>query len=270
MIFCFQQNSPIFNNFFGFFTPKTTAMEYPYVIIDNDEDSVKRIQLAFEKFDNYMCVGVGATEDEGLDLILERMPALVFMNIEIPGNQSEKTLFSLLNGLRKFVDHLPRFVVLAQTTEYAIESIRNNVLDYILKPLEINLLRRTILRFQKERRTVPDSTLCFKSYGDYKFINMDEVVYLKADSNTTDFMMESGDVVAAFKSLKYFQETLPQNFVRIHNSYIVNTHFVSRIHFGKSTCSVRNSNFFIPFSKSYRHNVEFLKNNLSNKSLVVA
>lgn len=245
-------------------------MKYPYIIIDNDPNTVERIQLAFEKFTNYICVGVAKTEDDGLDLILDRMPALVLMNIEIPGNQAEKILFSLTNGLRKYIEELPKFIMLAETAEYAIESIRNNALDYLLKPIDINLLKRSLFRFQREFRPEKDKTLCFKSYGDYKFINMDEVVYLKADNNTTDFMLDSGDVVGAFKSLKFFQETLPKNFVRIHNSYIVNTHFVSRIHFGKSTCSVRTSNIFIPFSKSYRHNVEFLKNNLSQKSVVVA
>lgn len=245
-------------------------MKYPFIIIDNNPKTIRRIQLAFEKFNNYLCVGVAKTANEGLDLILERMPALVFMNIDIPTNQTDKILFSVMDDLRKYVDDLPRFIVLADTADYAIESIRNNVLDYLLKPMDANLLRRALFRFQKEGMTERDSTLCFKSYGDYKFINMDEVVYLKADSNTTDFVMESGDVVGAFKSLKYFQETLPKNFVRIHNSYIVNTLYVSRIHFGKSTCSMRNSNLHIPFSKSYRDKVEFLKNNLSNKSLIVA
>jgi len=245
-------------------------MKYPFIIIDNDPKTVRKIQLAFENFNNYLCVGVANDSDKGLDLILERMPALVFLNIEIPGTKKEKTLFSVMDELRKYMDDLPRFIILAETVDYAIESIRNNVLDYMMKPLENNLLRRALFRFQKEGRPEPDNTLCFKSYGDYKFVNMDEVVYLKADNNTTDFMMNSGDIVSAFKSLKYFQETLPKNFVRIHNSYIVNTRYVSRIHFGKSTCSLRNSNLYIPFSKSYRDKVEFLKDNLSNNSLIVA
>ena len=245
-------------------------MQFPYIIIDNDPTTVEKIQIAFESMNQYLCVGVAETEDEGLDLILERTPSLVFMNIEIPGNTGDKTMFSIFNGLRKYINDLPKLVVLAETAEYAIESIRNDALDYILKPIDQKILRRTLFRFQKDHSPETDSTLCFKSYGDYKFINMDEVVYLKADNNTTDFMMESGDVVSAFKSLKYFQETLSQNFLRIHNSYIVNTQYVSRIHFGKSTCSVGNSNLYIPFSRSYRQNVEFLKDNLSNKSLVVA
>lgn len=245
-------------------------MKYPFIIIDNDPITVRKIQIAFESFNNYICVGVANNTDEGLDLILERMPTLVFLNIEIPRTNTEKTMFSVIDTLRKYMDDLPRFIVLAETIDYAIESIRNNVLDYMLKPFETNLLRRTLFRLQKEGKPKPNNTLCFKSYGDYKFVNMDEVVYLKADNNTTDFMMNSGKIVSAFKSLKYFQETLPKNFVRIHNSYIVNIHFVSRIHFGKSTCSMKNSNLHIPFSKSYRNRVEFLKDNLSNKSLIVA
>ncbi len=243
-------------------------MEYPYVIIDQDPKSVSTIQLVFENYSNFACVGIASTEEHGLDLILERMPALVFLNIEMAGSQAQKTLFHLIDVLRNYMTKLPEFVVMASTPDYAVEAIRNGVLDYILRPSDFRLLRRTILRFQKESSFRQDNTLCFKSYGDYRFINADEVLYLKADSNTTDFVMANGSTVGAYKSLKYFQESLPKHFVRIHNSYIVNTNYISRIHFGKSRCDVQNSNSSIPFSKSYRENVEFIKNLLSNKSFI--
>ncbi|WP_420845211.1 LytTR family transcriptional regulator DNA-binding domain-containing protein [Maribacter litopenaei] len=39
--------------------------------------------------------------------------------------------------------------------------------------------------------------------------------------------MKDGTVVNAFKTLKTFEKQLPQNFIRIHQSYIVNTNYVS-------------------------------------------
>ena len=245
-------------------------MEFPYIVVDENALNVNTIQLALETHDRFMCVGIANTEQTGLDLILERTPALVFLNIDMPGSCGDRTLYYLVNELRKYVDRLPQFVILSKSANYAIEGIRNGILDYILNPIDKNLLRRTILRFQKQNNTNHDSTICFKSYGDYKFINANQVMYLKADNNTTDFIMENGTTVGAFKCLKYFQESLPKQFVRIHNSYIVNTSFISRIHLGKSKCSVKDSKALIPFSKSYRTNVELILEKLSNESVLVA
>ena len=245
-------------------------MEFPYIIIDSDQNTSDRVQLLFETYGNFVCTGIAQTETEGLDLILERLPALVFLNLEMPGAQSDLTLYTIISQLRQYVDKLPQFIVMAKTSNYAIEGIRHGVLDYLLKPLDKNIMRRSLMRFQKDTNFEPEPKICFKSYGDYRFLNLDEVIYLKADNNTTDFSMANGSVVGAFKSLKYFENSLPDHFVRIHNSYIVNTNYISRIHFGKSKCTIKNSDSYIPFSKSYRANVEFIKESLFKKSIVLA
>ncbi len=244
-------------------------MEYPYIIIDNDPQAIEAIHLSMEKQHNFACVGITSNEENGLDLILERRPSLVFINIELPGKQCNKILFSIMGEMKNYLDTLPEFVVLAKTSEYAIDGIRNNVLDYILKPLDLRTLRRCLLRFQKKAADQLVSTLCFKSYGDYKFIQAEDVLYLKADNNTTDIVLSDEKVVRAFKTLKAFQDALPSNFMRIHNSYIVNMDHISRIHFGKSKCTFKNTSDWVPFSKSYRGNVEIIRDSLSNRSLMI-
>ncbi|WP_109299231.1 LytTR family DNA-binding domain-containing protein [Aquimarina sp. AU474] len=243
-------------------------MKYPYVIIDNDQKIADSIQIALDEKTDYICTGIAKDEQEALDLILERKPRLVFLEPEVPGIHCDKTQYSLMTELAKYMSELPEFIVITKTSEYAIEGIRNRILDYILKPLSKSQLVRTLLRFEKDFDQVVDSTLCFKSYGDYRFVDVEEVLYLKADNNTTDFIMSNGNKVEAFKTLKHFQGLLPDHFVRIHNSYIINTHYVSRIHFGKAKCAIKNTNDMIPFSKSYKMNVEEIKDNLAKKSLV--
>ncbi len=243
-------------------------MKYPYVIIDNDQKIADSIQIALEEQTDYICTGIAKEEQEALDLILERKPRLVFLEPEVPGVNSTKTQYSLMTELSKYMSQLPEFIVITKTSEYAIEGIRNRILDYILKPLGKSQIIRTLMRFEKDFDEVVDNTLCFKSYGDYRFVDVDEVLYLKADNNTTDFIMSNGNKVEAFKTLKHFQNLLPDHFVRIHNSYIINTHYVSRIHFGKAKCAIKNTNDMIPFSKSYKNNVEEIKDNLAKKSLI--
>jgi len=110
--------------------------------------------------------------------------------------------------------------------------------------------------------------LCLKSYKDYRFINLEEILFLKADNTATDFFMNDGSTISAYKTLKYFESNLPNNFIRIHNSYIVNQNYVSRIHFGKSRCTLNNNGYVIPFSKSYKNNVVILENSMSKNALL--
>ncbi|MFC4634656.1 LytR/AlgR family response regulator transcription factor [Dokdonia ponticola] len=248
-------------------------MEHSYVIIDSNPDTVYAIQLAMENFNNFICIGISPSEQEGLDIILERNPSLVFLNIELEHNRSGMTGYYLLDALQKYLDVLPQFIALATTAQYAIEGIRHSILDYIMTPVDKNVLRRTLFRFRKLPFNKPadiNDTLCLKSYGDYKFVNTNEVLFLKADNNTTDFVRVNGTTVSAFKTLKFFQDSLPEHFIRIHNSYIVNSHYISRIHFGKSQCTMEHSDIAVPFSKSYRDNVEMIRDNFYKRSLVIA
>ena len=78
------------------------------------------------------------------------------------------------------MDTIPEFIALAQTAKYAIEGIRHNVLDYIITPIDKNVLRRTLFRFRKltfSPTVDVNDTLCLKSYGDYKFVNTSEVIF---------------------------------------------------------------------------------------------
>ncbi|KAF2511988.1 response regulator transcription factor [Flavobacterium zhairuonense] len=100
--------------------------------------------------------------------------------------------------------------------------------------------------------------LCIKSYGDYRYMNAADICYFQADNNSTDIYLSSGEMVTAFKTLKHFESILVHPFVRIHNSYIINQNYISRIHNGNSVCYIKNSPKKIPFSKTYKGNVDLI------------
>lgn len=106
--------------------------------------------------------------------------------------------------------------------------------------------------------------ICVKSYGDYRFIEAKDICYLQADNNSTDIHLFNGEMITAFKTLKHFEGVLTSPFVRIHNSYIVNIDFVSRIHTGNSVCYIKNTTIKLPFSKSYKENVDSIINSITN------
>lgn len=106
--------------------------------------------------------------------------------------------------------------------------------------------------------------ICVKSYGDYRFIEAKDICYLQADNNSTDIHLYNGEMITAFKTLKHFESVLSSPFVRIHNSYIVNIDYVSRIHTGNSVCYIKNTTIKLPFSKSYKENVDSIINSITN------
>ena len=98
--------------------------------------------------------------------------------------------------------------------------------------------------------------ICVKSYGDYRYIDAKDIAYLQADNNSTDIHLNSGEMITAFKTLKHFESLMTHPFVRIHNSYIVNIDYISRIHTGNAVCHIKNTTTKLPFSKSYKENID--------------
>src|SRR5690606_34976141 len=116
---------------------------------------------------------------------------------------------------------IPYVIVLCPTNDFALSSIQNGMSDY-LTDSNFHTLGKSLSKFEKRIPATPQKSICIKSYSDYRFLNYSDIVYLKADNNTTDFKLINGSIVTAYKTLKYFETSLPPYFIRIHKSYIVN------------------------------------------------
>ncbi len=329
-------------------------MKYSYIIIDDDPESILKTQAVVSRFQNLTFLASATNYDDGLNLILAHNPTLVFLEID-PKDKSSNLSFQLINELYRYLSVIPKIIITTNSTEFAYEAMKYEVLDYFIKPLEINSLRKTILKFEKitsvlqskeincidassqmpiaplhttstsdvpetikeeiineikvvnpqtvattmqpeenqdipmvensesieadneetiEKSTVSYGTtsktedkpliICVKSYGDYRFIEAKDICYLQADNNSTDIHLHNGEMITAFKTLKHFEGVLQSPFVRIHNSYIVNIDYVSRIHTGNAVCYIKNTTTKLPFSKSYKENVDSIINSITN------
>jgi len=79
--------------------------------------------------------------------------------------------------------------------------------------------------------------------------------------------MKDGSTISAYKTLKTFENQLPENFIRVHQSYILNTNYVSGINYGKSLCFLKVRKTKLPFTKTYKENIEGLKKILSKNTI---
>ncbi|RPD99566.1 DNA-binding response regulator [Aureibaculum marinum] len=241
-------------------------MQNRYSIIDGSKSTINKIHKFFENTVNFVCVGSSDCYNKSLDTILEFTPDIVFIDVDYSEGCSSNA-FSFVNELYKYVSELPNIVALSTSKDKAYDCMKNNFFDYILKPVDDFELRKSIARLKLKPKQASNK-LCLKSYKDYRFIEMDEILFLKADNTSTDFFMSDGNTISAYKTLKFFEGILPENFTRIHNSYIVNQNYVSRIHFGKSKCTIKQNSFAIPFSKTYKENVIILEKSISKNALL--
>ena len=240
------------------------SVEYSYLILDSEATSSLQLEHFLEDYTDFMCLGKATTGDDGLNAILKYLPDVVFVRL----NDQAYEYFQMVTELYQYIKQLPIFIGISKTKEHAYEAIKHNFYDYWLMPYNEFGIRKSIFKLRNylpaEREP---TTLVLKSYKDYHYLDTSEILYLKADNNATDFFMRDGSRISAFKTLKSFEKQLPQNFIRIHQSYILNTRYVSRINYGKSICFLRNTTTHLPFSRSYKENVDDLKALLSKNTI---
>lgn len=239
-------------------------MEYKYTIIDSDATSNLQLKHYLEEYGDFTCTSEARDSNEGLNSILKFAPHIVFINL----NERAQEYFQMVTELHQYLNSLPIIIGLAKGKQYAYDAIKNGFFDYWLIPYNEFEIRKSLLRLKKQIPVTPEpQTLCLSSYRDFQYIDTDDILYLKADNNATEFIMKDGTINNAFKTLKTFENQLPKNFVRIHQSYIVNTNCISRISYGKSICTLKYNKKQLPFSKSYRKNIDYLKQLLSKNTI---
>ncbi len=255
--------------------------KYSYIIIDDDAESISKTQTIAEGFSQLSFLASAVNYQDGLDLVLEHKPSLIFLEID-PKKSSSNLSLQFINELHRFLNVLPRIVVITSKKDLAFDAIKFGVFDYLIKPVVTAELLMTILKLEKQaaevktthfkkespfvvtsglkERQIDEKSLiiCIKSYGDHRYLNADDISYFQADNNSTDIYLNSGEMITAFKTLKHFEQVLSYPFIRIHNSYIINRNYIARIHNGNSMCYIKNSTKKIPFSKTYKSNVDLI------------
>lgn len=230
-------------------------MQYSYIVVGNQIVKGMSVIKIREFFPQFFCAGFFKDHLDSLAEIVKINPQLIFFNVNNSFVEGQLSVESLTDSFR-FTKLIPYIIVLNPTNDFILTSIQNGCSDY-LHDSNIPTISKSLAKFEKKAPVFQQKIICIRSYSDYHFLKYEELVYLKADNNTTDFKLINGSVVTAYKTLKYFETVLPPYFIRIHKSYIVNIYFISRIHFSKSRCYL-NFNEELPFSNTYRSSVEHI------------
>ncbi|MCF8403927.1 MAG: LytTR family DNA-binding domain-containing protein [Bacteroidales bacterium] len=208
------------------------------IIIDDEFDSRNTIQNILQNYcENISVVAHAENVKQGIQQIRSEKPDVVFLDIQMP----DGTGFNLLEELEQI-----NFQVIFVTAfdQYALKAIKFSALDYILKPVDPQQLIDAVAKLKTpeinfETVTNKINTLLVNKKGferislptfeGYRFISIKDIIRCEADNNYTYFRLQSGENILVTKTLKEYDETLSGNdFVRVHQSHLVNMNFVSR------------------------------------------
>lgn len=222
-------------------------------IIVDDEAKARRILESFLT-DYCPTVQIVATAEDvpqAVKAIKKFEPDIVFLDIEMPGYNG----FQLL----EFFDEVNFEIVFTTAySEFALKAFQVSAIDYLLKPIQIEQLINAVAKVErllgnsliKERiETLQTNIQEFKikkivvplSQGSL-FIELKEIIYLKAEGSYVNFFLKDGTKILASKNIKDFEDQLTpaDGFYRTHRSFLINTAFVTNVSSDNSEVTLNN------------------------------
>ena len=166
-----------------------------------------------------------------------------------------------LNGM-DFVKSLaapPLIVFTTAYSEYAVEGFRVNAVDYLLKPFGLQEFQRAANRLRDRLGSTPvadipltskDDTLFLKT--DYRIVkvNISDIRYVEGMSEYLKVWLEGEPKpIITLLSMKKLEEKLPEHFMRIHRSYIVNLNKIQEVNRNRV---ILDSTTYLPIGDLYK------------------
>lgn len=111
---------------------------------------------------------------EGVKLITDVKPDLVFLDIQLP----PYTGFDLLIVLHKEVGVKPEIIFVIAYDDFALQAIKFNAIDYVLKPIDTEVLNSVIQNFLNKSNIKTDKDLRINNTIHYFNKNKDERIVL--------------------------------------------------------------------------------------------
>lgn len=208
----------------------------PSLIVDDEPRGISSMQKLLElTCPQVKVVGTCSSADETLGKVSALKPALVFLDIAMPG----KNGLELLKELKDFGFEV---IFITAHNKFMIEAFRFSAVDYLLKPVDEELLTGAVLRAGKRiaeksgdknieillhninrKQTLQNMRLCLPSLKGFQVVELADILYAEASGNYTTFHFTNQPAVCTSKPIHDYEELLNDSgFVRVHKSFLIN------------------------------------------------
>ncbi len=218
-------------------------MTYKAIIVDDESLAREMLQEMLLMVNPDIKI-VALCEDvpDAVKAIHKYQPDLVFLDVDMPRYKGID-----IGEFFEIMDFEIVFTTAHQ--QYAINAIKLNAFDYLLKPIDLQELRTTLDKFVK-KRTLAEAEgkqkgkLLVNTAQIVHFIDLDKIIYLKAEGAYTQIICTDTQILSS-KNLKFYEDHFSGNdtFLRCHKSYIVNKDKIISINKARQEISLQNGDF---------------------------
>jgi two-component system, LytTR family, response regulator len=209
-------------------------------IVDDEPFSCESLTTLLEKYcPEVKVLDVCYSGADALRSINQKKPQILFLDIEMPN----MTGFDLLERIPS-ID----FGIIFTTSydQYAIKAIRFSALDYLLKPIDRDDLKKAIqiavqglqsplpqqleiLLHKLNHPTIPVNKIAIPTMEGLQMISIESVISCASHSNYTTLYLKNKQNIIASRTLKEIEEMLEDySFIRVHHSHVVNLNEVEK------------------------------------------
>jgi len=176
---------------------------------------------------------------DALAAIKQKSPNLVFLDVEMPKMNG----FEMLEQLSSINFHL---IFTTSYDQYALKAIRFSAIDYLLKPVDREELKKAVQKVKDRFQiTIPQqleilmaklnqasnglNKIALPTMEGLQLIPISSIVSCESDDNYTALKLKDGKKLLVTRSLKDIEESLEQHsFIRVHRSWLVNLNEIEK------------------------------------------
>lgn len=240
------------------------------ILIDDEKNALEMMEWLLKQYcPEVEILAMCTSATEGIKEIESQKPDVVFLDIEMPK----------MNGfdmLEKFDKIYFDVVFCTAYDQFAIKAFKYSALNYLLKPIDPEDLKATVLRI-REKKAIPSkeqfelllqsmqgrtkatpSRIALTTADGLIFVTTSDIIYCESESNYTSIVLSNNKKVLVSKVLREIDEVLSgSDFYRVHNSFVVNINRIKKFVRGEGGYLVMDNDAIVSISRSKKQ--EFME-----------
>ncbi|HET55612.1 MAG TPA: response regulator transcription factor [Ignavibacteria bacterium] len=219
------------------------------LIIDDEPAAVKNLEMLLKSFQEIQSVKGFTDPVKGFNTAMTINPDILFLDLQMPGLSG----IEMIKKIEELNLHI-HIVIVTAFEDLVVRAGHYGVIDHLLKPVLIEDLRKSILKYKIHKKNHGDGgkDSHFKkqlkrvriptSFEDF-FFNPDDIFFLEADGNYTNIITPNGEKITSSYHLGKIQCFLPEDiFFRVSRKVIINYNYLYKIDKRKKLCILSSYN----------------------------